>query len=339
MAAAELGLGETRWREACFDPRALEQCPDRSACDERHSTVLPALRDGMRRSTLAGAGKGAAAGHCVSSRQYPGSTTMDQPILTERREGWRKLTLNRPDKLNALNELVLASLTAALDEAQADPSCRALLLTGAGRGFCAGQELGPAIMPGPDGPPDLGRIADLYHRGMIRRLRTLPIPVVCAVGGVAAGAGASLALACDIVLAARSASFVQAFVRIGLVPDCGSSFFLPRLIGDARARAMAMLGDAVSAEQAETWGMIWKACEDADLMAQAEAVAARLATAPTEAIALMKRMFAASSGNTLDAQLDLESELQAEAGRTWDYAEGVRAFLEKRKPAFTGRSG
>lgn len=262
---------------------------------------------------------------------------MDQPILTERREGWRKLTLNRPDKLNALNESVLGAFTAALDDAEGDPSCRVLLLTGAGRGFCAGQELGPGIMPNPDGPPDLGRIADLYHHGMVRRLRALPIPVVCAVGGVAAGAGASLALACDIVLAGRSASFVQAFVRIGLVPDCGSSYFLPRLVGEARARAMAMLGDAVSAEQAESWGMIWKACEDSELMAQAEAVAARLSAAPTEAIALMKRMFTASSANTLEAQLDLESELQAQAGRTSDYAEGVRAFLEKRKPRFTGR--
>ncbi len=263
---------------------------------------------------------------------------MDEPIRIERRDGWRKLTLNRPDKLNALNETVLAAFSEAFDAAETDPACRALLLTGEGRGFCAGQELGPAIMPGPNGPPDLGRIADLIHRGVVRRMRALPIPVVCAVNGVAAGAGANVALACDIVLAARSASFVQAFVRIGLVPDCGGSFFLPRLVGDARARALAMLGEGVPAAQAEDWGMIWKAVDDAELMPQAEALAARLAAMPTEALGRMKRMFAASAENGLDAQLDLEAEMQAASGRTADYAEGVRAFLEKRKPAFTGRT-
>ena len=263
---------------------------------------------------------------------------MEEPILIERREGWRKLVLNRPDKLNALNEQVLAAVSAAFDAAEADASCRALLLTGAGRGFCAGQELGPAIIPGPDGPPDLGRIADGYHRGVVRRVRALPIPVVCAVNGVAAGAGANVALACDIVLAARGASFVQAFVRIGLVPDCGGTFFLPRLVGEARARAMAMLGEPVGAEQAEAWGLIWKAVDDATLMAEAEALTARLAQAPTEAIGLMKRLFEASPANTLDAQLGLEAEMQTTAGRSADYAEGVRAFLAKRKPAFRGRA-
>ncbi|MEO8714143.1 MAG: enoyl-CoA hydratase-related protein [Acetobacteraceae bacterium] len=262
---------------------------------------------------------------------------MDGPVIVERREGWHKLILNRPDKLNALNVAVLAGLVAAFDAAEADKSCRALLLTGAGRGFCAGQELSDAIIPGPDNPnPDLGGIARSYHRDLVRRLRALPLPVVCAVNGVAAGAGANVALACDIVLAARGASFVQAFIRIGLVPDCGGSFFLPRLIGDARARAAAMLGEPVTATQAEAWGMIWQAVEDDALIFEAEALTARLAAMPTEALAMIKRLFNASGANTLDAQLDLEARTQAEAGRTADYAEGVRAFLGKRRPAFTG---
>ncbi len=261
---------------------------------------------------------------------------MTDTILVERRDGWRKITLNRPDKLNALNARVLGEVTTALDELEADRSCRALLLTGAGRGFCSGQELGPSIMPGPSGPPDLAPIAEAYHRGLVRRLRELPIPVVCAVNGIAAGAGANLALAADIVLAARSASFVQAFVRIGLVPDCGGSFFLPRLIGEARARALAMLGDPVTAEQAEAWGMIWKTVDDAALVEQSEALTSRLAAGPTEAIALMKRAFAASAVNGLEAQLELEAQLQGLAGRTADYAAGVQAFVARCKPVFTG---
>ncbi|HEX5326588.1 MAG TPA: enoyl-CoA hydratase-related protein [Acetobacteraceae bacterium] len=261
---------------------------------------------------------------------------MTGTILTESHDGWWKLTLNRPDKLNALNADLLDELSAALDAAEADRTCRAVLLTGAGRGFCSGQELGPALMPGPSGPPDLAAIAGAYHHRLVRRLRTLPQPVVCAVNGVAAGAGANLALACDIVLAARSASFVQAFVRIGLVPDCGGSFFLPRLVGDARARALAMLGEPVPAEQAEVWGMIWKAVDDADLIPQAETLTARLAAGPTEALALMKRAFGASATNGLETQLDLEAELQGLAGRTVDYAAGLRAFAAKTKPVFTG---
>jgi len=191
-------------------------------------------------------------------------------------------------------------------------------------------------MPGREGPPDLGKVADLHHL-LVRRLRAVQLPVVCAVNGVAAGAGASYALACDIVLAARSAKFIQAFVKIGLVPDSGASFFLPRLIGEARARALAMLGEPVDAVKAESWGMIWKTVDDTALQQEAEALTAHLAQQPTEALAVMKRMFAASATNTLDAQLDLERDCQLAAGQSADYAEGVRAFLEKRAPLFRGR--
>jgi 2-(1,2-epoxy-1,2-dihydrophenyl)acetyl-CoA isomerase len=261
---------------------------------------------------------------------------MSDEVRVEQHDGWRKLLLNRPDKLNAANEAMLLAALAALDAAEADGACRAVLLTGEGRAFCAGQELGPAVMPGPGGPPDLGTVAELHHR-LVRRLRGIRLPVVCAVNGVAAGAGASYALACDIVLAARGARFIQAFIKIGLVPDSGASFFLPRLVGDARARALAMLGEAVAAERAEAWGMIWRAVDDADLQAEAEKLTAHLATQPTEALAAMKRMFLASVTNSLDAQLDLEQELQGAAGRSADYAEGVSAFVAKRQPVFRGR--
>ena len=262
---------------------------------------------------------------------------MEPTVRVEQREGWQRLVLNRPDKLNALNEDMMVALIAALKAAGEDPACRAVLLTGEGRGFCSGQELSPAVMPGAGGPPDLGKLADRYHHEVVRRLRGLPKPVVCAVNGVAAGAGASFALACDIVLAARSATFVQAFARIGLVPDSGGSFFLPRLVGEARARALAMLAEPVSSEQAEAWGMIWKAVDDAELAGQAEALTVRLAAQPTAALGLMKREFLGCFSNDLETHLDLEAALQTEAGRTADFAEGVRAFIEKRPARFNGR--
>lgn len=262
---------------------------------------------------------------------------MDNSILIERHPAWHKIVLNRPDKLNAVNEAMLTALIAALEAAAADAACRAVLLTGAGRGFCAGQELGPSVLPGPNGPPDLAKLAHENHHRTVRTLRALPIPVVCAVNGVAAGAGAGFAMACDITLAARSASFMQAFVRIGLVPNSGSSYFLPRLVGEARARALAMLGASVTAEQAEAWGMIWRAVDDQALMPEAEKLVAQLAAGPAAALASMKRLLAVSLDNDIDTQLDLERDGQGEAGRSADFAEGVDAFLGKRRATFGPR--
>lgn len=257
-------------------------------------------------------------------------------VRVERRDGWRLVTLNRPDKINAFNEAMHRALAAALVEAENDPECRAILLTGAGRGFCAGQDLGDRRFS-EDVTPDLGATVDAFYNPLVRKLRALPMPVVCAVHGVAAGAGANIALACDIVVAGRSAKFVQAFSKIGLIPDSGGTFFLPRLIGDARARAAMMLAETIDGATAEAWGMIWKAVDDDRVLAEAEALAARLATQPTQAHALLKRALTASADNGLDSQLDRERDLQREAGRTPDYREGVRAFLEKRPPNFTGR--
>ncbi len=263
----------------------------------------------------------------------------DQPtILVDRRPGFRVLTLNRPARLNAFNEEMHAAMRAALDEAQADPSCCALLLTGAGRAFCAGQDLSDRA-PGGGPPRDLGASLESFYNPLVRKLRALPFPVVAAVNGTAAGAGANVALHCDIVLAAHSARFVQAFAKIGLVPDAGGSWLLPRLVGAARARGLALLGEPLSAEIAAEWGLIWKAVADDRLIPEAEAICEQLAKGPTLGLGLIKRALEASARNGLDAQLDLERDLQREAGYSPDYAEGVRAFLEKRTPAFSGRRG
>ncbi|MDR6755850.1 2-(1,2-epoxy-1,2-dihydrophenyl)acetyl-CoA isomerase [Mycoplana sp. BE70] len=260
---------------------------------------------------------------------------MTSTIKVDRRDGWTRITLNRPDRLNSFNEEMHRALAAALEEA-ADESCRAVLLTGEGRGFCAGQDLSDRV--GKDGPPDLGYTIETFYNPLVRRLRALRKPVVCAVNGVAAGAGANIAFACDIVLAARSARFIQSFAKIGLVPDSGGTFFLPRLIGEARAKALAFTAEPLSAEKAEEWGLIWKVVDDDKLMAEAEALAAHFAIQPTQGLALIKEAMQASSANDLDTQLDLERDLQRQAGQTPDYAEGVKAFMEKRPAVFTGKA-
>jgi 2-(1,2-epoxy-1,2-dihydrophenyl)acetyl-CoA isomerase len=258
-----------------------------------------------------------------------------QPVLLERLEGGvLTLTLNRPERLNAFNAALIEGLSSALKRAAADKECRVVLITGAGRGFCAGADLANrAFVPG-ETRPDLGEALEKGLNPIIRGIRNLPKPVVCAVNGPAAGAGANIALSCDIVLAAKSAQFLQAFARIGLIPDAGGTFVLPRLVGEARARALMMLAEPIGAERAEAIGMIYRAIDDQDLMGEAHTIAERLAAGPTHALGLMKRALAASPTNTLDAQLDLERDLQREAGRSDDYLEGVRAFLDKRPVNF-----
>jgi len=258
----------------------------------------------------------------------------DTTVLAARDGDVVTLTLNRPAVLNSLCLALHDDLMRALDEIERDTSVRCVVLTGAGRGFCAGQDLGE---PGVVGAADAGKVLETHYNGMILRMRSFPLPIVGAVNGVAAGAGASLALACDLVLAARSAKFIQAFVRIGLVPDCGGTWFLPRLIGDARARALAITGDAIDAEQAAAWGLIWRCVDDAALADEAHALATRLAAMPTRAIALIKQALHSAATNDLAAQLQLEREFQRDAGVTADAREGVAAFREKRPARFSGK--
>jgi len=258
-------------------------------------------------------------------------------ILVSLDGGVLSITLNRPDKLNAFNPEMHQRLKAALERARDESAVRAVLLTGAGRGFCAGQDLAERNVAAGAAPIDLSVTIGSYYNPLVRRMRELPKPIVCAVNGVAAGAGANIALACDLVLAARSASFVQAFSRIGLLPDSGGTWFLPRLAGTARAMGLALLAEKLAAEDAERWGLIWKAVDDTQLMQEAFALAKTLAEGPTKAYGLIKKALYASAGNSLDAQLDLERDLQREAGLSEDYREGVAAFLEKRKPTFKGK--
>ena len=262
---------------------------------------------------------------------------MDAFILNEVEQGVMTITLNRPDRLNSFNDLMHQQLAACLTQAERDENVRCLLITGAGRGFCAGQDLNDRNVD-PSGPaPDLGLSVERFYNPLVRRLAALPKPVIAAVNGVAAGAGATLALGCDIVLAARSANFVMAFSKLGLVPDCGGSWFLPRVAGRARAMGLALLGEKLSAEPAAQWGMIWQLVEDAELADTSRQLARHLATQPTFGLGLIKKALQASETNGLDAQLDLERDYQRLAGRSDDYREGVSAFLAKRPPQFSGK--
>lgn len=262
-------------------------------------------------------------------------------ILVRVADGVATVTLNRPDKLNSFTADMLVALREALESAGRDDAVRAVLLTGAGRGFCAGQDLQDravsAVGPGDTAPPDLSESLENRYNPIIRLITSMPKPVVCAVNGVAAGAGANLAIACDIVIAARSAKFIEVFSNIGLIPDAGGTWFLPRLVGRSRAMGLAMLAHRLSAEEAAEWGLIWAVVDDDQLMEEAGAVASRFAVGPTTGYGLIKQAMLASATNSLDEQLNLERDLQGEAGRSADYAEGVRAFFEKRTPEFEGR--
>ena len=258
-------------------------------------------------------------------------------ILSEVEQGVMTITLNRPDRLNSFNDVMHQQLADCLKQAERDDTIRCLLITGAGRGFCAGQDLNDRNVD-PSGPaPDLGMSVERFYNPLVRRLAALPKPVICAVNGVAAGAGATLALGCDIVLAARSAKFVMAFSKLGLVPDCGGSWLLPRVTTRARAVGLLMLGDNLSAEQAAQWGMIWQVVDDAELKDTALAMARHFATQPTYGLGLIKKALQLSETNTLDQQLELERDYQRMAGRSDDYREGVSAFLAKRQPQFSGK--
>lgn len=262
--------------------------------------------------------------------------TVSETVLASLEAGVLRLTLNRPDKLNSFNEEMHLALRAQIQRAHDETQVRAILLTGAGRGFCAGQDLGDRDPRKGGQAPDLGHTLDRFYNPTLRLIRQLEKPVVCAVNGVAAGAGANIALACDIVLAAKSAKFIQAFAKIGLIPDAGGSWSLARILGEPRAKALALTAEPLPAEKAADWGLIWKAVDDADLMTEATNLATSLAAGPTLGLGLTKRLIQAAATNSLDEQLDMERDLQQQAGRSADYAEGVTAFLEKRQARFTG---
>ena len=255
-------------------------------------------------------------------------------ILFEINEGVATITLNRPDKLNAFNREMALLLQQKLDEASSLHEVRCVVITGAGKAFCAGQDL--AELTG-EQPPSMSQILSEHYNPIVQRIRNLPKPVLAAVNGVAAGAGANIALCCDIVIAKSSASFIQAFSKIGLIPDSGGTYFLPRLIGWQKAMALAMLGDKVDAQQAEQLGMIYKSIDEVAFDAETTKLARKLAQMPTRGLALTKHAFNQSYNNNLETQLTLEDKMQQEAALTHDYHEGVAAFLEKRHPNFEGR--
>jgi 2-(1,2-epoxy-1,2-dihydrophenyl)acetyl-CoA isomerase len=258
-----------------------------------------------------------------------------ETILLENVNGAARLTLNRPDRLNSFTVQMHDEVSRAL-ESVSKSDARVLVLTGAGRGFCAGQDLSDrAVAPGGDGV-DLGESLEKRYNPLVRRLASLDMPVICAVNGVAAGAGANIALACDIVIAARSAKFIQSFANIGLVPDSGGTWTLPRLAGQARALGLALTAEPLTAERAEAWGMIWKCVDDDKLAEEAGALAAKFVAAPTKGLAATKKLIRESGARTFEAQLDVERDAQRSLGRTHDYKEGVAAFMEKRLAKFTG---
>jgi 2-(1,2-epoxy-1,2-dihydrophenyl)acetyl-CoA isomerase len=263
---------------------------------------------------------------------------MSETVLVERDGGVMIITLNRPERLNSFTVEMHGALRDALIQAADEATCRAILLTGAGRGFCAGQDLSDrAVAPGKE-QPDLGESLEKRYNPLARQMRAMPKPIIVAVNGVAAGAGANLALHGDIVLAAKSAKFIQSFAKIGLMPDSGGTWTLTHLLGEARAKALAMLAEPLSVEQAAQWGLIWRAVDDGQLMTEARALAHHLAAQPTQALAMIKRAIHAAATSTLDQQLDLERDGQRSLGLTDDYAEGVAAFMEKRTPIFTGQA-
>ncbi len=258
-------------------------------------------------------------------------------ILFEIAGGIARLTFNRPDKLNSFTAAMHEEVREAVMRAGTEPGVRVLLLTGAGRGFCAGQDLGDGAVAPSGEAVDLGVPIERYYAPLVLALRALPLPVVCAVNGVAAGAGANLALACDLVIAKKSASFIQSFAKLGLIPDTGGTYLLPRLVGTARAMGLALLGNKLPAEQAAEWGLIWKCYDDDVFEAETEKLLQHLAGAPTQGLARTKHAIYASAGTTLAEQLNAERDAMRELGRTDDYREGVEAFLAKRAPVFHGR--
>jgi len=260
-----------------------------------------------------------------------------ETILLDVDAGIARLTLNRPDRLNSFTVQMHGEVSEALSLIEADEAIRVIVLSGAGRGFCAGQDLSDrAVAPG-GAAVDLGDSVERFYAPLIRRITALPKPIIAAVNGVAAGAGANIALACDIVIAARQAKFIQSFANIGLIPDSGGTWVLPRLVGQARALGLALTGEPLCAEMAESWGLIWKCVDNDAFPYEVEALAARFAAGPTRGLAATKALIRQSSLQTLNRELDLERDAMRELGYSQDYQEGVAAFMEKRKPLFTGR--